>query len=98
VLEKGREGLTPKQVQIAMADPYILAFLNQPDKFFTLLSRKVKLGWWGDFFTFYPETEPYRKMPEFKTHVKELKLIGYWQKNGWGDYCKPVGSDDFKCE
>ncbi len=98
ITEKGREELTPEQVQIAMADPFILSFLNQPDDFFTLLSRKVKLGWWGDFFTFYPETEPYRKMPEFKTHVKELKLIDYWQKNGWGDYCKAVGSDDFKCE
>jgi TolB-like protein len=98
VLEKGRQGLTPEQVQIAMADPYILSFLNQPGDFFALLSRKVKLGWWGDYFTFFPETEPYRKMPGFKTHVKELKLIGYWQKNGWGDYCKPVGGDDFKCE
>lgn len=98
VTEKGRQGLTPEQVQIAMADPFILSSLNQPDDFFALLSKKVKLGWWGDFFTFYPETEPYRKMPGFKTHVQELKLVDYWRKNGWGDYCQAVGSDDFKCE
>ena len=98
VIEKGREGLTPEQVKIAMADPYILSFINQPDKFFSLLSRMVKLGWWGDFFTFFPETQPYRKMPGFKNHMRELKLIEYWQKNGWGDYCKPVDGDDFECE
>jgi len=96
--EKGLEGLKPEQVKIAMADPIILSFLNQTDNFFALLSKKVKLGWWGDYFTFHPETEPYRKMPEFKTHVKELKLLEYWRKSGWGDYCKPVDNDDFKCE
>lgn len=96
--DKGLEGLKPEQVKIAMADPVILSYLNQPDNFFALLSKKVKLGWWGDYFTFHPETQPYRKMPEFKTHVKDLKLPEYWRKNGWGDYCKPVGSDDFECE
>jgi len=98
VQENGLQGLTPEQVKIAMSDPLILCYLNQKDKFFALLSEKVKLGWWGDFFTFYPETAPYRETPEFKNHVKELKLVDYWRKDGWGDYCQPVGSDDFSCK
>jgi TolB-like protein len=96
--EKGLEGLTPEQVKIALSDPLILCYLNQNEKFFTLLSEKVKLGWWGDFFTFFPETAPYRSLPEFKNHVKELKLVDYWRKDGWGDYCKPAGEGDFSCE
>jgi len=96
--EKGLEGLTPEQVKIAMSDPLILCYLNQKDKFFALLSDKVKLGWWGDFFTFFPETAPYRTTPEFKNHVEELKLVDYWRKDGWGDSCQPVGEDDFSCE
>jgi len=95
--EKGLEGLKPEQVKIAMNDPTVLCSLNQKDKFFALMSKMIKLGWWGDFFTFYPETEPYRKLPEFKTLVKELKLVEYWRKDGWGDYCKPAGKDDFAC-
>jgi TolB-like protein len=96
-LEKGLPGLTPDQVKIAMSDPYILSFLNQKDKFFALLSEKVRLGWWGDFFTFHPETEPYRTMPEFKNHARELKLVDYWRKAGWGDHCKSGENDDFTC-
>jgi len=96
--EKGLQGLTPEQVEIAMSDPLILCHLNQKDRFFALLSEKVKLGWWGDFFTFFPETAPYRESPEFKNHVEELQLVDYWRKDGWGDYCKPVGDEDFICE
>jgi len=95
--EKGLEGLKPEQVGIAMSDPTVLCWLNQKDKFFALLTKMIKLGWWGDFFTFYPETAPYRKLPEFKTLVEELKLVDYWRKDGWGDYCKPAGKDDFAC-
>jgi len=96
-MEKGLPGLTPDQVKIAMSDPYILSFLDQKDKFFSLLSEKVRLGWWGDFFTFHPETEPYRTTPEFKNHVQELKLVDYWRKAGWGDYCVPSDDGDFSC-
>lgn len=95
--EKGLEGLTPEQVKIALSDPLILCYLNQKDKFFALLSERVKLGWWGDFFTFFPETAPYRETPEFKKHMEELKLVEYWRRDGWGDYCKPVGDEDFSC-
>ncbi|MGD8385107.1 MAG: tetratricopeptide repeat protein [Lysobacterales bacterium] len=95
--EKGLEGLKPEQVKIAMNDPTVLCVLNQKDKFFALLSKMIKLGWWGDFFTFFPETGPYRKLPEFKTLMRELKLVDYWRKDGWGDYCKPLGKDDFAC-
>jgi len=98
VQENGLQGLTPEQVKIALSDPLILCYLNQKDRFFALLSDKVKLGWWGDFFTFYPETAPYRETPEFKNHVEELKLVDYWRKDGWGDYCKPVGDENFSCE
>ena len=96
-MEKGLPGLTPDQVKIAMSDPYILSFLDQKDKFFSLLSEKVRLGWWGDFFTFHPETEPYRTTPEFKNHVQELKLVDYWRKAGWGAYCAPSDDGDFSC-
>ena len=98
VQERGLQGLMPDQVKIAMSDPYILSYLNQKDKLFTLLSKKVRLGWWGDFFTFHPETEPYRETPEFRNHVRELKLVEYWRRDGWGDYCKPGADGDFSCK
>jgi Tfp pilus assembly protein PilF len=39
-----------------------------------------------------------RKLPEFKQLVTDLKLVDYWRNTGkWGDFCKPIGSDDFEC-
>jgi TolB-like protein len=96
--EEGLQGLSPEQVKIAMSDQLILVYLNQKDKLFALLSEEVRLGWWGDFFTFHPETKPYRETPEFKNHVQELKLVEYWRRSGWGDYCKPGGDDEFSCQ
>jgi hypothetical protein len=39
-----------------------------------------------------------RRLPEFKALVTELKLVEYWRTSGkWGDFCKPLGADDFEC-
>jgi TolB-like protein len=46
--------------------------------------------------------EPYwsglRADPRFKDIVRDLKIADYWRSSGnWGDFCKPVGNDDFEC-
>ena len=39
-----------------------------------------------------------RAQPEFKNLVRERGLVDYWRKSGtWGDFCKPLGADDFEC-
>jgi len=36
--------------------------------------------------------------PRFKKLVREVGLVDYWSTTGnWGDFCKPVGEDDFEC-
>lgn len=50
------------------------------------------------FVLWYPYKTQVRATPEFKDIVRELGLVDYWRKTGnWGDFCKPVGSDDFEC-
>jgi adenylate cyclase len=40
-----------------------------------------------------------RRLPGFKDLVRDFGLVDYWRKSGnWGDYCKPVGDNDFECE
>jgi hypothetical protein len=30
--------------------------------------------------------------------VRELGLVDYWRASGkWGDFARPVGTDDFEC-
>jgi hypothetical protein len=56
-------------------------------------SRRMFLGTlWG------PALRTVRADPRFKSLARELKLADYWQATGrWGDYCRPLGDDDFEC-
>jgi adenylate cyclase len=40
-----------------------------------------------------------RQLPGFKDLVRDLGLVDYWRASGnWGDFCHPVGDDDFVCD
>ena len=39
-----------------------------------------------------------RTLPAFKDLVRDMGLVDYWRATGnWGDFCRPVGADDFEC-
>jgi hypothetical protein len=39
-----------------------------------------------------------RRLPGFKDFMRELRLPDYWRASGnWGDFCHPVGPNDFEC-
>jgi adenylate cyclase len=45
----------------------------------------------------FPEQKQMRRLPGFKTLVRDLGIYDYWRKSGhWGDFAKPVGADDFE--
>jgi hypothetical protein len=40
-----------------------------------------------------------RWQPVFKEIVTELDFVDYWRASGdWGDFCRPLGAEDFECE
>jgi hypothetical protein len=40
-----------------------------------------------------------RRLPGFKDLVRDLGLVDYWRTTGnWGQFCRPLGEDDFECE
>jgi hypothetical protein len=46
----------------------------------------------------YPHMAAVRRAPGFKDLVRDLGLVDYWRETGeWGDFCRPVGADDFEC-
>jgi hypothetical protein len=39
-----------------------------------------------------------RQRPAFKTLLRELHLVDYWRAtDNWGEFCRPMGADDFEC-
>jgi hypothetical protein len=52
---------------------------------------------WG-FSLWRPVSKGMRRLPGFKTLLREQGIVDYWRKSGnWGEFCKPVGADDFEC-
>ena len=52
----------------------------------------------GDLWSFWlPQFERVRATQGFKELVSDMGLVDYWREFEWGDYCKPVGADDFEC-
>jgi hypothetical protein len=50
------------------------------------------------FIVWRPIQKEMRKLPGFKDLLRKFKLVDYWQSTGnWGDFCRPVGDDDFEC-
>jgi TolB-like protein len=46
-----------------------------------------------------PSYSGYRSDPAFKRLLRDLKLTDYFRATGnWGEFCHPVGSDDFECQ
>jgi TolB-like protein len=55
-------------------------------------------GFGALFFLWYPQLKPVRASPQFKTFLIDLGLPEMWRMTGsWGDFCEPVGDDDFRC-
>jgi hypothetical protein len=54
---------------------------------------------WTHRLQWRPLMREVRSLPGFKDLVHKLGLDGYWRKSGnWGDFCRPLGEDDFECE
>lgn len=50
------------------------------------------------FSLWRPVLQPVRRLPAFKTLVRELGLVDYWRASGhWGEFCRPIGKADFEC-
>ena len=64
------------------------------------LLRKAYLGpgWAGQFQIWFPELASTRKTDGFKQFARDIGWEKMWRASGdWGDFCHPVGPDDFEC-
>ncbi len=68
-----------------------LALAAMRQSLFDTHDFQVTQLWW-------PYSTNLRADPRFKDIVREIGMVDYWRRSGnWGDFCKPVGTDDFEC-
>jgi adenylate cyclase len=64
-----------------------------------LALQMFKGNGYPDFTMWRPIHKGMRRLPGFKDLVRDYGLVDYWRKSGnWGDFCKPVGNNDFECD
>jgi TolB-like protein len=86
------------QLLLALADHF-----EDRDLALELLRRQVvEPAWRTPFQTGYLLWAPFKTQlrtdARFKALVREIGLVDFWRGSGnWGDFCKPVGADDFEC-
>jgi len=40
-----------------------------------------------------------RRLPGFKDLLRDRALVDYWRQSGhWGDFCRPLGDEEFECK
>jgi TolB-like protein/DNA-binding winged helix-turn-helix (wHTH) protein/Tfp pilus assembly protein PilF len=55
-------------------------------------------GWAAQFYIWFPQLRDARRTPAFKDFVRDLGFVAMWRASGdWGDFCRPLGDEDFEC-
>jgi TolB-like protein/DNA-binding winged helix-turn-helix (wHTH) protein/Tfp pilus assembly protein PilF len=48
-------------------------------------------------YVWLPQLAVMRRLPEFKTYIREIGMVAYWQKYGWPPFCQETDEHDFEC-
>jgi TolB-like protein len=73
------------------------------DLTFALLRKQVvdpawHTPFWAGYALWFPFKTGLRADARFKALVRDIGLVDFWRKSGnWGDFCQPMGNEDFEC-
>lgn len=49
-------------------------------------------------YVWLPQFKDARRLPQFKTLMRDMGVVAYWQEYGWPAVCRPRGTNDFECD
>ena len=49
-------------------------------------------------YVWLPQFAKARRLPQFKTLMRDVGVVAYWQEYGWPAVCRPRGTNDFECD
>jgi TolB-like protein len=75
------------------------AWFGDPELAIRILRSAVAKSYLPLLHVWVPIMQQVRQQPDFKTLLIDIGLVDYWRNTGnWGDFCRPLGEDDFECE
>jgi len=79
--------------------PIFAAYYGDSELAVDLLRRAyLGSGYAGFFLIWHPMLSETRRTAGFKQFARDVGFVDLWREMGdWGDYCRPVGTDDFEC-
>ena len=82
-----------------MLEPIAAAHHGDDELALRLLRAEYLRDGFGAYFQiWHPALNDLRTTPGFKSFVRDLGLLELWRTTGkWGDFCSPIGEDDFEC-
>ncbi len=48
-------------------------------------------------YLWLPQLAPMRRLPEFKTFMRDIGMVEYWQEYGLPSFCRQADGNDFVC-
>jgi hypothetical protein len=73
------------------------AFFGDDELALDLLTAALEQSRTNTYYMWMPLLERARQRPAFKTLVRDLGLVDYWQEFGWPPVCQPAQGDNFTC-
>src|SRR6185503_2822855 len=49
-------------------------------------------------YLWLPQLSAMRRLPEFKTYMREIGMVAYWEKYDWPRFCHKTDAHDFECD
>jgi len=75
------------------------AYFDDPPLALKAYQKASKAPIFYPIWLWRPLLKEMRRLPGFKDIVRDLGLMDYWRATGnWGEFCRPVGKDDFECQ
>ena len=75
--------------------------VGAPERVLEFYEDEVRADYFQPISTtwfWHPSYAAVRATPRFKSLVRDLGLVEYWEARGWPAQCRPAGGDDFVCQ
>jgi adenylate cyclase len=73
-------------------------YFGAPEFALEILQELIARNSQNLYAAWFPQMAAMRQLPEFKTLLREVGFLEYWNEFGWPDICRPVSEDDFECD